>query len=296
MAEFLNVVAAGLLLGGIYSLVSIGLNVIFGVLRIVNFAQGAIVMVGMYLTAYLNARLGLDPFAAVVLVAPALFVGGLVLYRLVLRPLGGEPMMQVFATFGVLIVLQNAVLGLTRGEGVSASSALSSVVVPLGPLRLSAVRLASLLVAVALTLGITLFLNRTLAGKAVRALIQDRQAAMSLGIDVERARLLVFGFGCALAGIAAALLTPIFTLSPGLGDTFILPAFAVVVLGGLGSVAGALIGGIAVGLVEAFAGYYVDPSLKQAIWFVILIAVLVLRPAGLLGQAGTEDLGMREPG
>ena len=296
MTGFFNILVVGLLLGGIYSLVSIGLNVIFGVLRIVNFAQGAIVMVGMYLTVFLNLRFGIDPLAGLFIVTPVLFLAGLALYRFVLRPLQYEPMMQVFATFGVLIVLQNLVLGLTRGEGYSVGSALSSIVIPLGPVRVSATRLASLVVAIGLTAALTLLLRTTLTGKAIRALIQDRQSARMMGIDVERLRLLTFGFGCALAGIAAALLAPIFTLSPGLGDVFILPAFAVVVLGGLGSIAGALIGGIAVGLVESFAGFYVDPSLKQAIWFVILIAVLVLRPAGLLGQVGTEDIGMREQG
>jgi branched-chain amino acid transport system permease protein len=296
MAGFLNVLVIGLLLGGVYSLVSIGLNLIFGVLRIVNFAQGALVMVGMYATVFLNLRFGLDPALAVFLVAPALFLFGLVLYALVLRPLQREPMMQVFATFGVLIVLQNLVLGLTRGEGYSATSALSSLILPLGPVRINAMRLASLAAALVLTVALAAFLRRTLVGKAVRALIQDRQSARMLGIHVERYYLVTFGFGCALAGVAAALLTPIYTLSPGLGDVFILPAFAVVVLGGLGSITGALIGGLLVGLIESFAGYYLEPSLKQSIWFVILIAALIVRPAGLLGQVGAEEVGLREQG
>lgn len=296
MIGLANVIVVGLLLGGVYSLVSIGLNLIFGVLRIVNFAQGALVMVGMYLTVYLNLRFGIDPTLGLFIVAPALFLLGLVLYQAVLRPLQDEPMMQVFATFGVLIVLQNLMLGVTRGEGVSANSVLSALILPLGPVRISAVRLSALVAALVLTVVLAAFLRRTLTGKAIRALIQDRQSARMLGINVERYYLLTFGLGSALAGIAAALLTPVYTLSPGLGDVFILPAFAVVVLGGLGSVPGALIGGLAVGLIESLAGFYLDPSLKQSIWFVILIVALIVRPAGLLGQVGAEEIGLREQG
>lgn len=296
MTGFLNVLLVGLLLGGIYSLISIGLNLIFGVLRVVNFAQGGLVMAGMYFTVLAYYRLGLDPYVAVFLVAPAMFVLGVAIYRLILQPLQNEPMMQIFATFGLLMVIDNLILGVTRGEGVSIATPLSRVVLPLGPLRVSAVRLGALLAATAITLGLTLFLRHTLAGKSIRAVIQDRQAARMMGINVERTYLLTFGLGCAFAGIAAALLTPIYTLSPGLGDNFILPAFAVVVLGGLGSVTGAYLGGLMVGIVEAFAGFYIDPSLKQAIWFVIMIAVLILRPAGLMGQLGAEEVGLRERG
>jgi branched-chain amino acid transport system permease protein len=223
-----------------------------------------------------------------------MFVFGMVLYRLILQPLQNEPMMQIFATFGLLIVSENVILGFTRGEGYSVATSFSRVVLPLGSLKVSAVRLGALLAATAITAGLTLFLRYTLAGKSIRAVIQDRQAARMMGINVERTYLLTFGLGCAFAGVAAALLTPIYTLSPGLGDNFILPAFAVVVLGGLGSVTGAYIGGLMVGIVEAFAGFYIDPSLKQAIWFVILIVVLILRPAGLLGQVGAEEVGLRE--
>ena len=137
------------------------------------------------------------------------------------------------------------------------------------------------------------FLRRTIAGKSIRAVIQDRKAARLMGIDVERTYRLTFGLGAALAGAAGVLLAPIYTLSPYIGGNFIVAAFAVVVLGGLGSVTGAYIGGFVVGLVEAFAGYYVDPALKQAIWFLIFIAVLILRPSGLLGQVGAEEVGLR---
>ena len=134
----------------------------------------------------------------------------------------------------------------------------------------------------------------TMMGKAIRAVTQDKRAARVMGINVEKTFLFTFGIGAALAGMAGALLTPIYSITPGVGGNFILAAFAVVVLGGLGSVWGAYIGGLIVGVVEAFAGYYIDPSLKNAIWFIIFLVVLIVRPAGLMGQVGAEEVGFRE--
>jgi branched-chain amino acid transport system permease protein len=294
METFLNILLSGILLGGIYSLVSIGLNLIFGVCRIVNFAQGELVMLAMYATYFCFAKFGIGPYYAVFLVAPLMFVLGLVVQRLVLQPLQNEPMMQVFATFGLLILFENAVLALTRGEGLSLAGAYSRVVVDIFGLKASLSRIIVFFAATAIAAVLMLFLQRTMAGKAIRAVIQDRTSARLMGINVSRTYLLTFALGSALAGVAGALLAPIYTLSPYIGGNFILAAFAVVVLGGLGSVPGAYVGGLAVGLMESFAGYYVDPALKQAIWFIIFVAVLVLRPSGLMGQAGAEEVGLRE--
>jgi branched-chain amino acid transport system permease protein len=294
METFLNILISGILLGGIYSLVSIGLNLIFGVVRIVNFAQGEFVMLAMYATYFCTTHLGINPYLAVFLVAPLMFVFGLIVQRSVLQPLQNEPMMQIFATFGLLILFENSVLALTRGEGYSLSGAYSSVTISLFGLRASGVRVVVFLAATGIALGLMLFLQRTMPGKTIRAVIQDRQAARLMGINVERTYLLTFGLGAALAGVAGALLAPIYTLSPYIGGNFILAAFAVVVLGGLGSVPGAYIGGLIVGVIESLAGYYIDPALKQAIWFVIFVAVLVIRPSGLMGQIGAEEVGLRE--
>ena len=294
METFLNILLSGILLGGIYSLVSIGLNLIFGVVRIVNFAQGELVMLGMYGAYLAYAVLGIDPYIATLVVAPALFVVGLILYRLVLQPLQNESAMQIFATFGLLIILQNVVLALTRGEGYSVPSKIAGVTFGIGELRVTASRLIIFAAVTATAIALHLFLKHTLTGKSIRAVTQDRQSARLMGINVERTFTITFGIGAALAGLAGVLLSPIYTLSPGIGGNFILAAFAVVVLGGLGSVAGAYFGGLIVGLVEAFAGYYIDPELKQAIWFLIFLAVLIVRPTGLFGQVGAEEVGFRE--
>lgn len=294
MDALLHVLVVGILLGGIYGLVSIGLNLIFGVIRVVNFAHGELVMLGMYGAFLCYSMLGINPYLSVLIVVPALFVFGLIIQRLVIEPLQSESMMQMFATFALLTILQNVVLAITRGEGYSVPSKFGALGVELGDIRIAATRLIILIAVTAIAVLLHLFLARTLTGKSIRAVTQDRQAARLMGINVERTFMVTFGIGAALAGLAGALIAPIYTLSPGIGGNFILAAFAVVVLGGLGSVAGAYFGGMIVGIVEAFAGYYIDPELKQAIWFLIFLAVLVVRPTGLFGQVGAEEVGFRE--
>jgi len=291
---FLNILIVGLMLGGIYGLVSMGLNLIFGVIRIVNFAQGELVMLGMY-GAYLSwFFLGLDPYLSSILVVPGLFLLGVLIQRFVLQPLQNESFMQIFATFGLLMLFQNIVLAITGGTGYSVRSEISSTVISFGEINISVARLVVLITVIVVALGMNWFVMNTMLGKAIRAVTQDRRSARLMGINVERTFILTFGAGAALAGLAGVLLAPIYTLSPQIGGNFILAAFAVVVLGGLGSVWGAFFGGFIIGLVEAFSGYYFDPALKHAIWFLIFIAVLVVRPGGLFGIAGAEEMGLRE--
>jgi branched-chain amino acid transport system permease protein len=294
MTEFFNIIAIGLLLGGIYSLVAVGLNLIFGVVRIVNFAQGEFVMLGMYGTFAAQVALGLDPYFAPLVVVPLLFVMGCVVYWLMLRPLQGEPMMQVFATFGLLMALENVVLAITRGVGYSVNSALSVISIKIGSLQIGLTRVIVLSAATAVTVALGWYLKTSISGKAIRAIAQDRRAARLMGINVDRMYMISFGIGTALAGLAGCLLAPLYTMSPQIGANFIMPAFAVVVLGGLGSVAGAYAGGFIVGLTEAIAGFYLDPALKQAVLFMVFITVLLVRPQGLFGIAGAEEVGLRE--
>jgi branched-chain amino acid transport system permease protein len=264
--QFVTVLAVGILLGGIYGLVSIGLNLIFGVVRIVNFAQGELVMFGMYGGYAAWHWLGLNPYVSVLIVAPLVGLLGVAIQRLVIQPLQHEPNMQIFATFGLLILFQKPMI----------------------------VRVIVFVAVTLITIGLHLFLSRTIIGKSIRAVTQDKRAARAVGIDVEKTYLVTFGIGAALTGMAGAMLTPIYSITPAVGGNFILAAFAVVVLGGLGSVWGAYLGGLIVGVVEAFAGYYIDPVLRSAVWFVIFLIVLIVRPAGLLGQVGAEEVGFRE--
>ena len=294
MDQILNVLVFGLLLGGIYGLVSIGLNLIFGVIRIVNFAQGELVMFGMYGSYYAYAFLGINPYLSVFVVAPLVGLLGVAIQRLVIQPLHNESNMQIFATFGLLILFQNIMLAVSRGQALSVGGQTGSAVLTVGDLNISVVRLVTLIATTLITIGLHLFLRHTMAGKSIRAVTQDKRAARVMGINVERTFLFTFGLGAALAGMAGALLTPIYSITPAVGGNFIMAAFAVVVLGGLGSVWGAYIGGLVVGVVEAFAGYYIDPQLKNAIWFMIFLVVLIVRPSGLMGQVGAEEVGFRE--
>jgi branched-chain amino acid transport system permease protein len=294
MEHFFTVLVFGILLGGIYGLVSIGLNLIFGVVRIVNFAQGELVMFGMYGSYFAWLWWGLSPYLSVFVVAPLVGLLGVAIQRLVIQPLQHEPNMQIFATFGLLMLFQNAMLAVSRGEAYSVGGQVGATVIELGDLKLSLVRVVTLVAVTLITIGLHLFLSRTMTGKSIRAVTQDKRAARAMGINVEKTFLITFGIGAALAGMAGAMLTPIYSITPAVGGNFILAAFAVVVLGGLGSVWGAYIGGLIVGVVEAFAGFYIDPVLRSAVWFIIFLIVLIVRPAGLLGQVGAEEVGFRE--
>ena len=293
MTDLVNVIAVGVLLGGIYALVSVGLNLIFGVIRVVNFAQGEFVMLGMYGTYATYSTLHLDPYLALVVVVLGLFLLGAVVQRLILAPLRTEPAMQIFATFGLLMLLENLVLAATRGTAYSVSSAVAQASVGILGVQVGVVRLIALAAATLVAVALGAFLKHSVLGRAIRAVAQDRSAARLMGVNVDSIYMLTFGIGAALAGLAGCLLTPIYSLSPQIGANFILPAFAVVVLGGLGSVLGAYVGGFIVGLTEALAGYYLDPALKYAVLFAVFIAVLIIRPSGLFGQIGAEEVGLR---
>jgi branched-chain amino acid transport system permease protein len=294
MENLLTVLVFGILLGGIYGLVSIGLNLIFGVVRIVNFAQGELVMFGMYGSYFAYTWWGVNPYLSVFVVAPLVGLLGVAIQRLVIQPLHNESNMQIFATFGLLMLFQNLMLAVSRGEAYSVGGPVGAAVLEIGNMKLSLVRVITLVAVTLITVGLHLFLARTMTGKSIRAVTQDKRAARAMGINVEKTFLVTFGIGAALAGMAGAMLTPIYSITPAVGGNFILAAFAVVVLGGLGSVWGAYLGGLIVGVVEALAGYYIDPVLRSAVWFVIFLIVLIVRPAGLMGQVGAEEVGFRE--
>jgi len=230
----------------------------------------------------------------VLVVAPLVGLLGVLIQRLVIQPLHNESNMQIFATFGLLMLFQNIMLAVSKGQALSVGGQVGATVLTVGDMRISGARLVTLVAVTLITIGLHLFLSRTMAGKSIRAVTQDKRAARVMGINVERTFLITFGIGAALTGMAGALLTPIYSITPAVGGNFILAAFAVVVLGGLGSVWGTYIGGLIVGVVEAFAGYYIDPALKNAIWFIIFIVVLIVRPSGLMGQVGAEEVGFRE--
>jgi branched-chain amino acid transport system permease protein len=292
MAVFGQLVIAGILLGGVYALLSVGLTLIFGVVRIVNFAHGDFVMLAMYATYFLWV-LQLDPYLAAPLVTATFFLFGMAVERLVIRrTLTAPHLVQVFVTLGLSVVFVSFAHLAWSADFRIVRTAYSAAIVAVGPIRVTVVSLAAFLVAMATSGLLFLFLRKTQIGAAIRATAQDRQTAAVMGIEVPRVYNLTFGLGIACAGLAGALLTPMYPAFPSVGLGYALIAFVVVILGGLGSFPGAIIGGLLVGVIETLSGYYLAPSLKEAAYFTLFIGVLVLRPAGLLGIRGSELTGI----
>lgn len=291
MQTFFRILVIGLLLGGIYGLVAMGLNLIFGVVRVVNFAQGELVMLGMYGAYLLRHRLGWNVYLTAVAVVPVLFALGLLIQRLVIQPLRQQPAMQLLATFGLVIFFQNGVLALTKGETYTVNDSFSRKTFDALGARIDTGRSVVFVTTTLIALSLWWVLQNTSFGRSVRAVTENRAAAQLMGINVERTFLVVFGLGAGLAGLAGVLLAPVYSLTPDVGQNFIFAAFAVVVVGGLGSVTGAYLGGFLVGLVESFSGYYLDPTLGTAFYFLVFLMVLIVRPTGLFGRVGSEKLG-----
>jgi branched-chain amino acid transport system permease protein len=291
MDDFFRVLVIALLLGGIYGLVAMGLSLIFGVIRVVNFAQGELVMFGMYGAFFANQVFGLNVYLTLLIVVPVLFVIGVLIQRLVIQPLRDEAAMQLLATFGLLILFQSAVLAATRGDTYTLRDPFARDTFTLGPAIIDNGRLVILVVTTVIALSLRQVIQSTTFGRSIRAVTEDRDAARLMGVNVERAFLITFGIGAALAGVAGVLLAPVYSITPQIGGNFIFAAFAVVVVGGLGSVTGAYVGGFLIGAVEAFSGFYLDPTLGTAFYFLVFLVVLVVRPAGLFGRVGSEKVG-----
>ena len=286
-----QLLVSGLLLGGVYALISLGLTLIFGVMRIVNFAHGDFLMLSMFATYWLFTLAHLDPYVSLLIVVPAFFLLGGVVYWLVIRRTVGTPhVVQIFATVGLSIVLQNLALLLWSPDYRTIRPANAEAVIAIGGVRVGVNLLVAAFVAVAVAIGLLTFMRHTYTGKAIRALVQDRTAATLMGVDSNRMYLFTFAIGTACAGLAGSLLMPIYYAFPTVGEHFVLIAYVVVVLGGLGSMPGALLGGLIIGLVETFSGYFIKASLQQLVYFVVFILILILRPAGLFGIRGAEEL------
>ncbi len=281
----LQAVVMGLLTGMVYGLMALGLSVIFGVMRVVNFAHGEMMVVGMYLAWLAFDRLGLDPLVSLPAVAAALFVFGYVLQRTVINPFIGLPEhMQFMLLLAVAILLVNACLAIFGPDthGVQVDYMFDSFNV--GPLVLDAVRVYAALVALLIAGLLWLFFTRTRSGKAIRAAADNQVGALVVGLDVKRLYAVTFGVGAACVGAAGALMLLIVQVHPFLAIDYTLLAFVIVIVGGLGSMSGALAGGLLIGVSEAVAGILLQPSLKSVFSFGLLILVLLLRPQGLLAR------------
>ncbi len=282
MTNALQIFCNGILLGGIYALISMGLTLIFGVMKVVNFAHGEFLMMAMYFSFWLNCFLGIHPYLSVVFIIPAMFVIGLLVQKgLIQRLVGATDFAQIFATVGLMIVMQNGALLLWtadfRGyQGISATKSIQ-----FSGVLISQPRLVILGVAILVMIGLLLFLKKTHIGRAMRATSQNGRAAWLMGINVNRVYMIAFGLGCVCVGIAGAMLLPVYSVFPTVGTYFVLIAFVVVVLGGMGDIVGAFMAGLIVGVIETVGGYLLAPRLGALCVFVLFILILLIKPSGI---------------
>ncbi|NLD56369.1 MAG: branched-chain amino acid ABC transporter permease [Burkholderiaceae bacterium] len=278
--SFLN----GLTTGAIYALVALGLTLIYGVLHIINFAHGAALMMALYGVYYLFVRLGLDPYMALPLMVPAMFLAGYFLYRWVIgRASGGRDENILLVTLGISIVLENLALLLFSSDTRTIDTSYTLATMEIAGAMISTPKVIAMAGALVTAALLWLLMTRTTLGRAIRACARERHGARLVGIDVEHVFALSFGIGLACLGAAACFLMPTYYVNPGVGSGFVLIAFTIVVLGGMGSFVGALLGGLLIGVVESLGGLLLGESLGQIGIFAIFIAVLLFRPQGLFG-------------
>lgn len=286
MTIFLQSLLSGVLIGGAYALIGVGLTIIFGVMRIINFAHGDLVMLGMYASFFLFTLGNVDPFVSIVFVFPLLFLFGALLQKTVInRVLNALPQNQILLTIGIGLILSNTMMLLFTSDYRIISTTYSSGSFRIGEISVSTPLLLSFAITAAVTAVLYWFLLKTNTGQAIRATAQDREAAQLMGVNVKRMSVLATGIGAGLAAVAGSLISPTYYIFPQVGQPFTLKAFVIVVLGGMGSVMGATVGGILIGATESLAGAYISSGLKDLVVYVLFLGILLFKPAGLFGKS-----------
>jgi len=276
---------SGVFLGSIYALVALGLTLIYGVLHIINFAHGALLMLAMYAVYFLWSAAGIDPYLAMLIVVPGGFAFGYLLQRFVIgKASHGRDEITLLVTLGISIVIENAALFLFTGTERSVRVAYDLDGIDLGVTFAVWPEIAALVGSLSITAALWLFMSKSDTGKAIRAVSREPHGARLVGINVDHIFAVTFGLGIAIVAAAASLLVPTYPVHPQIGNLFVLIAFTVVVLGGMGSFVGALVGGFLIGITEQLGRLYMGESLGVITVSVIFILVLLLRPTGLFGQ------------
>ena len=285
---FMQTIINGLFTGGIYALVAIGLTLIYGVMLILNFAHGEFLMLGMYVAYWAFTLAGIDPYLAVPIAGLLIFgLGALIQSGLVQRVLDAHPLNQIILLLGVSTLLIGLVQFFWTAEPRSIHVSYETAVISAFGLRFSVPRMIAFFSAMAIAVVLFYFLQYTKTGKAIRAVSQSRDAALLMGVNVKFIYLLTFGIGAAVTAIGGALLTPNYKMIPTVGQAFGVTAFVVVVLGTMGNFIGAFLGGLIIGVVEAFAGFLLGGDVKIIASMLVFILILLLKPAGLFGRKRT---------
>jgi len=282
--QLLQQIVNSLLIGSVYSLVAIGLTLIWGVMNIINFAHGDFLMIGMFISFWLYTLYGLDPLLSIPICAVGLFLLGMLIYRFIVsKVMTGPGLAQVVVTFGVSIFLANLAVMLWTPDFRLIEKPLLSGTWTLGAVQLSVPKFVASVGSVMVSATLVLFLRKTRTGKAILAVEMNRESALLMGINTERINALSFAIGSALVGIAGAFLSMYYYIYPQVGGLFGLISFCIVALGGFGSIEGAFIAGILIGFVQTLGGYFFDPAYKYAIVFMVYLITVWIRPQGLLG-------------
>jgi branched-chain amino acid transport system permease protein len=285
VAIVLQAIVNGLMMGGVYALIAVGLTLIFGVMNVVNFAHGEFVMLGMVLTYLLHAFLGMDPGVSILLVIPVMLgVGALIQKGLISRVIGQPDEAQILLTLGLSVLLINLALLFLGPDYRSIKTGYKLSVWAVGPVLFSVPRLLAFFVAMAFSGILWLFLTRTDLGKGLRAVAEKPEVATLMGINPRKMHALAFGIGISMAAGAGSILTPFFYTFPSVGGMFVLTAFVVVVLGGMGNIPGAILGALAIGVTESLTSQFVALDLAMLGVFIIFVLVLVFKPSGILGK------------
>jgi branched-chain amino acid transport system permease protein len=275
----------GLMTGAVYALIALGLTLIYGVLHIINFAHGALLTAAMFAAFFAYTLLGIDPYLAAVFLTPLFFLFGYALQRFIIGPAAhGEDRNFLLVTLGVAIVIENTLLYAFRGDTRTINLPYAFDTIEVGAAFLAVPRVIAFVAVIAVAIALWAIMQWTDTGKAIRAVAKEKLGAELSGIDVAHIYAVTFGLGTACVAVAACLLIPTYYVNPTAGDAFVLIAFTIVVLGGMGSIVGALIGGLFVGVVESLSSVFLGESLGQIGIFVMFIAMLLVRPSGLFGE------------
>ncbi len=286
---YLQIAANGLVLGGLYACIAVGFSLVWGVLNVINILHGSFIVLGSYIAYFGYVHLGIHPFISVVIAGVVLYaLGYLVQAGIINRVVSAPVLITLTLTFGLDLILNNAMLVAFTADyrGITLAHPLGSL--EIGPVYLPGDRVAAMVLAILLTILLYRLLRDSSIGRAIIAVRMDREAAALMGVDVKRINAITFAIGAFMAGAAGALLSIIFPISPLNGPVFLGKAFVVCVLGGLGSVPGALAGGLLLGVIESFTSYWLGPERAVTVSFALLLVLLFVRPSGLMGRRGYE--------
>jgi branched-chain amino acid transport system permease protein len=286
---FIEATISGILMGGLYGFIAVSLSLIFGVAKIVNFAHGALFMVAMFLVYWILVLLKVDPYLSSLIAAGFLFFFGYFFQRLFIEPIlrrekETAPLTVILLTSGLMMIIENVALLLFGADYRTVKTGYTGKVWEIAGLFIAQPRMIGFVLSLILILLLGLYLRKTNLGRAIRATSQDREAARLMGIDDYKVYKITFGVGATMLGFAAAFLVPFYFVHPAVGELFVLKSFVIVVLGGLGSITGAFLAGIIVGIIESLGAQFINSALVESLIFIIFIGCLVVKPTGLLGK------------